>query len=29
MPSVVKFSVGGLVWVAVWYWIWRGGRDAA
>jgi hypothetical protein len=18
-----------LVWIAVWYWIWRGGRDAA
>ena len=29
MPSPVKFSVGGLVWVAVWYWLWRGGRDAA
>jgi uncharacterized membrane protein SpoIIM required for sporulation len=29
MPSSVKFSVGGLVWVVVWYWIWRGGRDAA
>jgi uncharacterized membrane protein SpoIIM required for sporulation len=29
MPSSVKFSVGGALWVAVWYWIWRGGRDAA
>jgi uncharacterized membrane protein SpoIIM required for sporulation len=28
MPSVVKYSVGGLAWVAVWFWIWRGGRDA-
>lgn len=29
MPSTVKFGVGGLVWIAVWYWLWRGGRDAA
>jgi uncharacterized membrane protein SpoIIM required for sporulation len=29
MPSSVKFGVGGALWVAVWYWIWRGGRDAA
>jgi uncharacterized membrane protein SpoIIM required for sporulation len=28
MPSVVKFGAGGLAWVAVWLWIWRGGRDA-
>jgi uncharacterized membrane protein SpoIIM required for sporulation len=28
MPSSVKFSVGGAMWVLVWYWIWRGGRDA-
>jgi len=28
MPSSVKFSVAALVWIAVWYWIWRGGRDA-
>jgi len=29
MPSSIKFGVGGLVWVMVWYWIWRGGRNAA
>jgi len=29
MPSSVKFGVGGAVWIAVWYWLWRGGRDAA
>jgi uncharacterized membrane protein SpoIIM required for sporulation len=29
MPSSVKFGVGGALWLAVWYWIWRGGRDAA
>ena len=29
MPSPVKFGVGGLLWIAVWYWLWRGGRDAA
>ena len=29
MPSSVKYSVGGLVWLVVWYWIWRGGRNAA
>lgn len=29
MPSAVKYSVGGAAWVAVWYWLWRGGRDAA
>jgi len=29
MPSSVKFSFAALVWIAVWYWIWRGGRDAA
>jgi uncharacterized membrane protein SpoIIM required for sporulation len=29
MPSAVKYGVGGLVWIAVWYWLWRGGRDAA
>jgi uncharacterized membrane protein SpoIIM required for sporulation len=29
MPSSVKFSFATLVWIGVWYWIWRGGRDAA
>jgi uncharacterized membrane protein SpoIIM required for sporulation len=29
MPSSVKFGVGGVVWIVVWYWLWRGGRDAA
>jgi uncharacterized membrane protein SpoIIM required for sporulation len=29
MPSSVKFSFAALVWIGVWYWIWRGGRDAA
>jgi uncharacterized membrane protein SpoIIM required for sporulation len=28
MPSSVKYSFAGIVWVSVWYWIWRGGRDA-
>jgi uncharacterized membrane protein SpoIIM required for sporulation len=29
VPAAIKYAVGALVWVAVWYWIWRGGRDAA
>jgi hypothetical protein len=29
MPSSVKFGFAALVWIGVWYWIWRGGRDAA
>ena len=29
MPSSVKYSVSAAVWFGVWYWIWRGGRDAA
>ena len=28
MPSSVKFSVGGALWLGVWYWLWRGGRNA-
>ena len=29
MPSSVKYSVCAVVWCSVWYWLWRGGRDAA
>jgi uncharacterized membrane protein SpoIIM required for sporulation len=29
MPSAVKFSFGGVLWLAILYWLWRGGRDAA
>jgi uncharacterized membrane protein SpoIIM required for sporulation len=29
MPSPVKFGVGGAIWFAVWFWLWRGGRGAA
>jgi uncharacterized membrane protein SpoIIM required for sporulation len=29
MPSTVKYGVAAIVWIGVWYWIWRGGRDAA
>ncbi|MBL8301031.1 MAG: stage II sporulation protein M [Rhodanobacteraceae bacterium] len=28
MPDVVKFSVGGLLWVLILLWLWRGGRGA-
>jgi uncharacterized membrane protein SpoIIM required for sporulation len=26
MPSWIKFSVGGLAWSSILYWLWRGGR---
>ena len=29
MPSIVKYSFGATLIFAVWYWLWRGGRDAA
>jgi uncharacterized membrane protein SpoIIM required for sporulation len=29
MPSTVKYGVAAIVWIGVWFWIWRGGRDAA
>ena len=29
MPSYVKFSVGGALWLAIGFWLWRGGRGAA
>ena len=28
MPGTVKYGAGALAWVAVWYWLLRGGRDA-
>lgn len=28
MPSPVKFSFGIVLWLAIGYWFWRGGRDA-
>ena len=29
MPDSVKFSVGGLLWLLILLWLWRGGRDPA
>ena len=29
LPSPVKFSFGAILWLAIIYWLWRGGRDAA
>jgi uncharacterized membrane protein SpoIIM required for sporulation len=29
IPALVKYTFGVMVWTGVWYWIWRGGRDAA
>jgi uncharacterized membrane protein SpoIIM required for sporulation len=29
MPSSVKFSFGGVLWLSILFWLWRGGRDAA
>jgi uncharacterized membrane protein SpoIIM required for sporulation len=29
MPNVIKFSVGGLMWLTILLWLWRGGRGAA
>ena len=29
MPASIKYGVAAVVWSSVWYWIWRGGRDAA
>jgi uncharacterized membrane protein SpoIIM required for sporulation len=28
MPNVIKFSVGGLMWLFILLWLWRGGRQA-
>lgn len=28
MPNVIKFSVGGLIWLSILLWLWRGGRGA-
>ena len=29
MPDVVKYSVGGLIWVLIIAWLWRGGRGSS
>src|SRR5581483_3560840 len=29
IPAPVKFTVGGIVWIAILLWLWRGGRDRA
>jgi len=29
IPALVKYTFAAMVWIGVWYWIWRGGRDAA